>query len=115
VDEKLWDKQLNVNLRSAFFTSKYAAPYMKERKWGRIVNVASVAGLVGTKHLVPISAAKAGSIGLTRALASELSEYGITVNAVAAGLVKTKMGMSLIEYIGRQSGANENPELTILR
>jgi 3-oxoacyl-[acyl-carrier protein] reductase len=115
VDEKLWDKQLNVNLRSAFFTSKYSAPYMKERKWGRIVNVTSVAGLVGMKHLVPYSAAKAGLIGLTRALASELSEHGITVNAVAAGLVKTKMGMSLIEYIGRQSGANEDPELMISR
>jgi 3-oxoacyl-[acyl-carrier protein] reductase len=115
VDEKLWDKQLNVNLRSAFFTSKYASPYMKERRWGRIVNVTSVAGLVGMKHLAPYSAAKAGIIGLTKALASELSEHGITVNAVAAGLVKTKMGMSLVEYIGRQSGAGEDPELMISR
>jgi len=110
VDEKLWDKQLNVNLRSSFFTSKYAAEVMKQRGWGRIVNVTSVAGLIGMKHLVPYSAAKAGLIGLTRALAAELSEYGITVNAVAAGLVKTKMGLSLVEYIGRQRGAGESPE-----
>jgi len=113
VDEKLWDKQVNVNLRSSFFTSKYAAEFMKKRGWGRIVNVTSVAGLIGMKHLVPYSAAKAGLIGLTKALAAELSEHGITVNAVAAGLVKTKMGLSLVEYIGRQTRGGESVEVMV--
>ncbi len=110
VDEKLWDKQINVNLRSSFFTCKYAAEFMAKRGWGRIINVTSVAGLIGMKHLIPYSAAKAGLVGLTKALAAELSDYGITVNAVAAGLVKTKMGVSLVEYISRQNSSSGSPE-----
>ncbi len=102
VDEALWEKQIDVSLKSAFFTSKFASSYMKKKSWGRIVNISSVAGIIGMKYLVPYSAAKAGLIGLTKALASELSPYGITVNAVAPGLVaETKIGRSLVSYIGR--------------
>lgn len=102
VDEALWEKQINVSLKSAFFTSKFASAYMKGKGWGRIINISSVAGLMGMKYLVPYSAAKAGLIGLTKALASELSPYGITVNAVAPGVVaETKIGRSLVRYIGK--------------
>ncbi len=80
------------------------------------MNVTSVAGIIGMKHVVPYCAAKAGLIGLTRALAAELSEYGITVNAVAPSLVKTKMGLSLlVKYIDRQKGAGESLEDAISR
>lgn len=101
-DEVLWDKQINTNLKSAFLCSKYASEIMIKKNWGRIVNISSVAGIIGMALLVPYSAAKAGLIGLTRALAAELSPYGITVNAVAAGLVKTKMGLSLVELFAEK-------------
>ncbi|MEM3832955.1 MAG: SDR family oxidoreductase [Thermoprotei archaeon] len=99
IDEKLWDKQINTNLKSAFLCSKYASEIMIKKGWGRIINISSIAGIIGMALLIPYSAAKAGLIGLTRALAAELSPYGITVNVVAAGLVKTKMGLSLIELL----------------
>jgi len=98
--EDLWDRLININLKSAYLCSKYAARYMIKRKWGRIINITSIAGLIGIHMLAPYSAAKAGLIGLTRVLAIELSPYNITVNAVAAGLVKTRMGMSVFKLMG---------------
>ena len=104
VDEALWDKQINANLKSAFFCSKYACRDMLQRGWGRIVSVTSVAGTMGMAELIPYSAAKAGVIGLTKALAAEVSASGITVTAVASGLVDSKMGRSLVEYLGKKKG-----------
>ncbi len=109
VDEALWDKQIDTNLKSAFLCSKYASSSMIKERWGRIINVSSVAGLIGMANLTAYSASKAGLIGLTKALASELSPSGITVNSVAAGLVKTKMGLSLFELL-RKSQASVDPE-----
>jgi len=106
-DETLWDKQINTNLKSAFLCSKYASEIMIKKGWGRIINITSVAGLIGMALLIPYSAAKAGLIGLTKALAAELSPYGITVNAIAAGLVKTKMGLSLVELLAQQKSNTE--------
>jgi len=107
IDEILWDKQINTNLKSAFLCSKYASEIMIKKGWGRIINITSVAGLIGMALLIPYSAAKAGLIGLTKALAAELSPYGITVNAIAAGLVKTKMGLSLVELLAQKSNIEE--------
>jgi len=116
VDEQLWQKQIDVSLKSAFFTSKFAAHHMKARRWGRIVNISSVAGIIGMKYLVPYSAAKAGLIGLTKALASELSPHGITVNVVAPGLVtETKIGRSLVSYVARMRGLKGSEEEWIKR
>jgi 3-oxoacyl-[acyl-carrier protein] reductase len=94
---ELWDKILNINLRSAFLCSRYASKSMMEKRWGRIINVTSIAGIIGMMMLPSYSASKAGLIGLTKALALELAPYNITVNAVAAGLVKTKLGMSVFK------------------
>jgi NAD(P)-dependent dehydrogenase (short-subunit alcohol dehydrogenase family) len=104
VDEALWDKQVNTNLKSVFLCSKYACETMSKKGWGRIVNISSVAGLTGMAELIPYSAAKAGVIGLTKALAAEMSPKGITVNAIAAGLIDTKMGRSLVDYIDKEAG-----------
>ena len=96
----LWDRHINVNLRSAFLCARKAIPAMLEEGWGRIVNITSVAGLMGLAWLSAYSAAKAGLIGFTKALAQELVGTGITVNAIAAGFVRTKMGLSFFEAQG---------------
>ena len=102
VDETLWDKQINTNLKSAFLCCRYASEHMLKRGWGRIVNITSVAGIIGMAELIPYSAAKAGVIGLTKALAAELSPKQVTVNAVAFGLVDSKMGRSLLDYLSEK-------------
>ncbi|MCG2880454.1 MAG: 3-oxoacyl-ACP reductase FabG [Vulcanisaeta sp.] len=99
VDEGLWDKIINTNLKSAYLLTKYAVPYMIKNRWGRIINMSSIEGLIGAAYNVPYATAKAALIGFTKALAAELAPYGITVNAIAPGLVRTKMGMSLLQVL----------------
>ncbi len=86
-----WDSVLRVNLTGAFNCARLAARPMMRNRWGRIVNMASVAGIAGNPGQVNYSAAKAGLIGMTRTLARELGPFGVTVNAVAPGLVETGM------------------------
>lgn len=88
-DLALWNATLAVNLTSAFLCAHAALPDMLAAKWGRIVNVASVAGLKGYAYVTAYCAAKHGLIGLTRALAHETAKQGITVNAVCPGYVDT--------------------------
>jgi len=101
--EDLWEKLINVNLNSVFWCSKRAARYMIRKRWGRIVNITSIAGLIGMMMVSPYSAAKAGLIGLTRVMAIELAPYNITVNAIAAGFVRTRLGMSIFQLISKSS------------
>jgi len=89
-DER-WDAVMAVNLDAAFHTIKAALPSMIERRWGRIVNVASVLGLVAAPHKPAYVAAKHGLIGLTKAVALEVAELSITCNAVCPGLVMTSI------------------------
>jgi 3-oxoacyl-[acyl-carrier protein] reductase len=84
-----WERIISVHLRGAFLCSRAAAKLMKPRKSGRIVNVCSQLGYVGRGDYTAYSAAKAGLIGFTRALAKELAPFGILVNGVAPGLVDT--------------------------
>ncbi|MET1101022.1 MAG: 3-oxoacyl-ACP reductase FabG [Pyrodictiaceae archaeon] len=97
---ELWDRHIAVNLRSVFLCTRRALPGMLEEGWGRIVNITSVAGLTGLAGLAAYSAAKAGVIGFTKALANELKSSGVTVNALAAGFVRTRMGVSFFEALG---------------
>ena len=99
VTQEMWNKQIDNSLKSVFMCSAKAIDQMKGKSWGRIVNLSSIAGIQGMPFLSVYSAAKAGIIGLTKAMAIELPS-GITVNAVAPGLVKTKMGESLISLLG---------------
>ncbi len=85
-----WRRIMSVNLDGVFLTSRAVYPHMKEAGYGRIVNVASNVILAGTPNLAHYVAAKGGVFGFTRALATELGRYGITVNAVAPGLTASE-------------------------
>jgi NAD(P)-dependent dehydrogenase (short-subunit alcohol dehydrogenase family) len=84
-----WHRTISTNLDSVFYTSRAAIPYMKEGKFGRIVNLTSILAHIGSSQGADYAASKAGIIGFTRSLAIELAQYGITVNAVASGSVET--------------------------
>lgn len=91
MSEADWDLVLNTNLKSAFLYIQAVAPLMRTQRWGRIINITSINGLRGKFGQANYSAAKAGMIGLTKTAARELGREGITVNAVAAGLIETEM------------------------
>ena len=90
-----WDEVLAVNLRGAFQASRAVARIMMRQRSGRIINVSSTAGAMGTAGQANYSAAKAGLIGLTKSTARELAHWGILVNAVAPGLIETDMTAAL--------------------
>ncbi len=90
-----WNDMLSVNLTGAFLYSKAVIPDMLSRKKGRIINITSMWGIVGSSCEVHYSAAKAGLIGMTKALAKELGPSGITVNAIAPGVIDTDMNKAL--------------------
>jgi 3-oxoacyl-[acyl-carrier protein] reductase len=86
-----WDRIISVNLRGVFLCTRFVLPGMLERKRGKIINVASQLGQIGGIEMVHYSASKAGVIGLTKALAREVSALGIHVNAIAPGPILTEM------------------------
>lgn len=92
-----WDQVIDINLRGAFLCSQAVVRTMMRRRWGRIIYVTSVVGSTGNPGQVNYSAAKAGLMGLTRALARELVSRNITVNAVAPGFIQTDMTQNLPE------------------
>ncbi|HET6534460.1 MAG TPA: SDR family NAD(P)-dependent oxidoreductase [Actinoplanes sp.] len=89
VDE--WDRTFAVNVRGTFLTCRAFVPGMRERGWGRIVNIASMAGKDGNPAMSPYSASKAAVIGLTKSLGKELATSGVLVNAVAPAVIATPM------------------------
>ena len=86
----LWERDLRVNLTGAFNCAQAAWPHMRERKWGRIVNMASVAGTLGGFGQASYATTKAGILGLTRTLAMEGGRHGITCNAIVPGIIGTE-------------------------
>jgi 3-oxoacyl-[acyl-carrier protein] reductase len=90
-----WDRVMETNLRGAFLTTRAAAKLMVRQRSGRIINIASTAGVMGNAGQVNYSAAKAGLIGFTKATARELAHWGILVNAVAPGLIETDMAAAI--------------------
>jgi len=106
-DADLWQRMLDVNLSGAYHCIQAVLPAMLEAGWGRIVNVASTAGLTGYRYVAAYCAAKHGLVGLTRALALELALRGITVNAVCPGYTETDIVQDAIANIVRKTGRSE--------
>ncbi len=97
--EEDWDRVLDVNLKGAFNMSKLVLPFMLKARYGRIINISSVIGIMGNPGQVNYAASKAGLIGFTKALAREVASRGITVNAVAPGYIDTEMTKAIPEDV----------------
>lgn len=91
ITDEMWDDVINVNLRGTFLMSRAFVESMRKSKWGRIINIASISGLIGNAGQANYSASKAGIIGFTRTVSKELGNRNITVNAVCPGFVDTDM------------------------
>ncbi len=94
-----WDEVLDTNLKGAFLCAKAASRGMMKNRWGRIINITSVIGFAGNAGQINYAAAKAGLVGLTKAMAREFASRNITVNGVAPGYIVTDMTSSLTEDI----------------
>ena len=103
--EEDWDAVLNTNLKGVFNCTKAALKYMMKQRSGKIVNIASVVGIMGNAGQANYAAAKAGCIGFTKSVAKEVASRGITVNAVAPGLIATDMTSVLPDKVIEEMAA----------
>lgn len=113
-DEALWRELMSVNLEGTLHCMQAALPGMVEAGWGRIVNVASVAGLKGYRYVAAYCASKHAVIGLTRAVALEFASKGITVNAVCPGYTDTEMTRQAVANIAAKTGRTAEAALSEL-
>ena len=97
MSDEEWDKVINVNLKSVFLCTRAVLRHMIRQRWGRIINIASIVGIVGNAGQANYASAKAGIIGFTRTVAREVASRGITANAIAPGFIDTQMTRQLEE------------------
>jgi len=107
VDRAHWDQMLAVNLTGVFNLFQATLPALRQAGWGRMIAVASTAGLKGYAYVAPYCAAKHGTVGLVRALAAETARDGVTVNAVCPGFAETPMLDRSIANIAKTTGRSE--------
>jgi len=107
-----WDQIIAVNLTAAFHTTRAAVPIMKANGWGRIINIASAHGLIASPFKSAYIAAKHGIVGLTKTVALETAEHGITCNAICPGWVKTPL---VDKQIDAQAAAHKMPRDDVIR
>jgi NAD(P)-dependent dehydrogenase (short-subunit alcohol dehydrogenase family) len=103
-DPAMWDRHLSVNVTGPYLCTRAALPGMLARGWGRVINVASLAGLYGAPYVTAYTASKHALVGLTRALAAEVSGKGVTVNALCPGYVATDMTWNGARNIATRTG-----------
>jgi 3-hydroxybutyrate dehydrogenase len=112
---ELWQRHLAINLSGTFYCTRAALPQMIARGWGRVINIASIAGKTGAPYIAAYSASKHGVLGLTRSVALEVALKGITVNAICPGYVDTEMTTRGIENITKKTGLSADQALESIR
>jgi NAD(P)-dependent dehydrogenase (short-subunit alcohol dehydrogenase family) len=112
--DEMWDGILRVNVTGAFYSTRAILPLMRQARWGRVVNIASVASKAGAPYLAAYTASKHALLGLTRAVAAEVAAQGITVNAVCPGYVDTAMTDASTTNIAAKTGRSEQDARKVL-
>jgi NAD(P)-dependent dehydrogenase (short-subunit alcohol dehydrogenase family) len=113
--DELWHRHLNINLSGTFYCTRAALPSMLKNGWGRVINIASIAGKTGAPYISAYAASKHGVMGLTRSLALEVGASGVTVNAICPGYVETEMVSRGIERITTRTGRSAEEALDTLK
>jgi len=113
--DELWQRHLAINLSGTFYCTRAALPAMLKNGWGRIINIASIAGKTGAPYIAAYAASKHGVMGLTRSLAIEVGSSGVTVNAICPGYVDTEMVSRGIERIKTRTGRSADEALDSLK
>jgi 3-hydroxybutyrate dehydrogenase len=109
-----WNRVFAINATGTFLCTQAFVPGMLERNWGRVVNIASVAGLSGARYIAAYAASKHAVIGFTRSIAEEVAAKGVTVNAVCPGFVDTEMTEESVNRIVRTTGMSRDEALNII-
>jgi NAD(P)-dependent dehydrogenase (short-subunit alcohol dehydrogenase family) len=114
-DEWMWERHVNTNIGGTFRCTHAALPEMIERGWGRVINIASIAGKTGAPYISAYAASKHGVLGLTRSVALEVAAQGITVNAICPGYVDSDMTSRNVENIVSKTGKSASETLEVLK